>query len=151
MITTTTLERRAFLTATGSLGALALAACLPGCNTDDGGLGGGTLRFDTTDAKFAALATVGGAIATEVGGRKVLLVRTSASTVVALDRSCSHERCDLSPDMAGAWDQTTQRLSCTCHGSQFGPDGKVLQGPAKSPLKRHSVTFDGKAGTAVVG
>jgi cytochrome b6-f complex iron-sulfur subunit len=145
---TTTLERRTFLATSGSL---ALAACLPGCATDDAKPTGGTLKFDTADAKFADLAKVGGVVATEVGGIKVLLIRTADTTVVALDRMCSHERCDLAPDNAGVWDQAAAKLKCTCHGSQFGADGKVLAGPAKSALKSHSVTFDGKAGTAVVG
>jgi cytochrome b6-f complex iron-sulfur subunit len=33
----------------------------------------------------------------------------------------------------------TGRIVCPCHGSQFGLDGSVFKGPAKSPLNRHEV------------
>ena len=32
------------------------------------------------------------------------------------------------------WNSTEQCWDCPCHGSQFAPDGAVLNGPATEPL-----------------
>ena len=34
------------------------------------------------------------------------------------------------------WNSTEQCWDCPCHGSQFAPDGAVLNGPAIAPLKK---------------
>jgi Rieske Fe-S protein len=36
------------------------------------------------------------------------------------------------------------RLDCPSHGSQFGPDGRVLHGPAKLPLTAYRVEAEGE-------
>lgn len=41
---------------------------------------------------------------------------------------CTHLKCHVH------WNSTEQCWDCPCHGSQFGPDGSVLNGPAISPL-----------------
>lgn len=42
---------------------------------------------------------------------------------------CTHQGCVLTPDDAlGTWD-------CACHGSRFGADGAVIQGPANRALQ----------------
>jgi hypothetical protein len=35
---------------------------------------------------------------------------------------------------ANPWNSTEQCWDCPCHGSHFGPDGTVLNGPASEPL-----------------
>lgn len=50
---------------------------------------------------------------------------------------CTHRGCEV--EAAGA------RLVCPCHGSEYGPDGSLLLGPAERPLVRYPVTVDGSA------
>jgi glycine/D-amino acid oxidase-like deaminating enzyme/nitrite reductase/ring-hydroxylating ferredoxin subunit len=49
-----------------------------------------------------------------------------------------HERSAVCPHLGCivAWNATESSWDCPCHGSRFEPDGKVLNGPAKSPLER---------------
>ncbi len=42
--------------------------------------------------------------------------------------ACTHLGCHVN------WNATEQCWDCPCHGSQFAPDGTVLNGPALSPL-----------------
>jgi Rieske Fe-S protein len=52
--------------------------------------------------------------------------------VHAVSPTCTHMGCLVSFNGAEkAWE-------CPCHGSRFGLDGAVLQGPATRPLKRRS-------------
>ena len=65
----------------------------------------------------------------------IVMLRESPSQVIAFDARCPHLGCPV----AGA-----QKLFiCPCHGSLFGLDGKVQQGPAASPLVSLPTTFDG--------
>ncbi|MDP9339216.1 MAG: FAD-dependent oxidoreductase [Acidobacteriota bacterium] len=47
-----------------------------------------------------------------------------------------HERSAVCPHLGCivAWNKTESSWDCPCHGSRFDPDGKVLNGPAISPL-----------------
>jgi glycine/D-amino acid oxidase-like deaminating enzyme/nitrite reductase/ring-hydroxylating ferredoxin subunit len=44
--------------------------------------------------------------------------------------ACTHLGCQIH------WNSTEQCWDCPCHGSQFAPDGTVLNGPAISPLAK---------------
>jgi glycine/D-amino acid oxidase-like deaminating enzyme/nitrite reductase/ring-hydroxylating ferredoxin subunit len=43
--------------------------------------------------------------------------------------ACTHLGCHIN------WNSTEQCWDCACHGSQFAPDGAVLNGPAMAPLE----------------
>ncbi|GAB4504886.1 MAG: hypothetical protein Fur0043_18810 [Anaerolineales bacterium] len=55
----------------------------------------------------------------------------------AYSLTCTHLGCMVETDGQG--------FTCPCHGSRFGADGAVLQGPARLPLRplRVEVTADG--------
>jgi Rieske Fe-S protein len=109
------------------------------------------LTFKTADAQFAALAAVDGMVAADAGLAKLLLIRTGPDEVVALDRVCPHQACEMSPGSVGTWDGGAGRLTCNCHGSQFAKDGVFKDGPAGvANLGAYPVTFDAATGEGVV-
>ncbi|HEX6762753.1 MAG TPA: Rieske (2Fe-2S) protein [Gaiellaceae bacterium] len=57
-------------------------------------------------------------------GTGVLLVRHRGEVHALVDR-CSHRGCSLSE---GSFDGSA--ITCPCHGSRFGVDGRLLRGPA---------------------
>jgi Rieske Fe-S protein len=54
--------------------------------------------------------------------------RDDAGTAHAVSARCTHLGCIVS------WNGAERTWDCPCHGSRFGVDGKVVQGPAVSPL-----------------
>ncbi|MFP3881738.1 MAG: Rieske 2Fe-2S domain-containing protein [Actinomycetota bacterium] len=46
----------------------------------------------------------------------------------SLSPTCTHLQCTVRWNRAESWD-------CPCHGSRFGVDGKILDGPATDPLE----------------
>jgi Rieske Fe-S protein len=51
---------------------------------------------------------------------------------------CTHLGCHVH------WNSTEQCWDCPCHGSQFAPDGSVLNAPAVTPLEPASLSAVGK-------
>lgn len=58
---------------------------------------------------------------------KVLLVRKNGE-LIGLQASCTHLGCTV------AWNSTTERVECPCHGARYDLSGQVLRGPARDPL-----------------
>lgn len=68
----------------------------------------------------------------------VLVVRTtSGSKLSAVNPTCTHAGCTVN------WAAKSQKFVCPCHGSRFGTDGKVLNGPATKPLKTYQAKIEG--------
>lgn len=61
----------------------------------------------------------------------------------ALDAVCTHLGCIIGPG------KNTVGFECPCHGSRFGADGAVVNGPAAQPL-RHLKLSKGADGQIVV-
>ena len=59
---------------------------------------------------------------------RIWVTRTSDRLFV-IYAVCTHLGCHVN------WNSTEQCWDCPCHGSQFAPDGAVLNGPAVSPLE----------------
>lgn len=63
----------------------------------------------------------------------VLVACTAPDCWVAVWSTCTHGACGV------AWDADAVEAWCPCHGSRFGPDGAVRQGPATRPLSSFPV------------
>lgn len=89
-----------------------------------------------TLAENPELADIGGIlIFTQAPGRKIFVMRTSATELQALSAVCTHAGCTVD------WDGSTQ-FNCACHGSQFSSTGAVVRGPAAVALKKFTATLD---------
>lgn len=88
-------------------------------------------------ARVPALAAVGGAVV--VDQARVLVARVGADAFRAFSGDCPHAGCLVTGVEAEAF-------RCPCHGSRFGRDGRVLNGPADRPLTALPATFDGARG-----
>jgi glycine/D-amino acid oxidase-like deaminating enzyme/nitrite reductase/ring-hydroxylating ferredoxin subunit len=70
-----------------------------------------------------------GAILRE-GLTKIAAYRQPDGTLIRRSAVCTHLGCHLQ------WNSFETCWDCPCHGSQFAPDGAVLNGPAIAPLAR---------------
>jgi len=60
--------------------------------------------------------------------RTVWAVRGADDRVTVFSPICTHLGCRFD------WDGAQDHFHCPCHGSVFGPDGRVISGPAPRPL-----------------
>jgi len=74
------------------------------------------------------LNTVGGMAFVQASGAAFLVARTAQDACTALTSICTHQTCTITNGSAGVY-------TCPCHGSQFDPSGRVVRGPAGSPLR----------------
>jgi cytochrome b6-f complex iron-sulfur subunit len=75
----------------------------------------------------------------ELTNGKVLVIRDPASTekLIAVNPTCTHAGCTV------AWESDQQKFICPCHDSEFGSNGKVLDGPATESLANYEVKLEG--------
>lgn len=86
--------------------------------------------------KLADIPVGGSAAARAPSGKKIVLARQTATTVVAFSSTCTHQGCTVEPD--------GKRYTCPCHGSVYDAfTGKNLSGPAPSPLHPFAVKVSG--------
>ena len=69
---------------------------------------------------------------------EIIVSRLENNQFFAVTSRCTHQQSTVN-----AMSTTTRRLVCPAHGSQFNPDGTVVNGPAAAPLTRYNATFDG--------
>ena len=82
------------------------------------------------------LAAVGGAALVRSSIGDALVARTGDSTFVALSSQCTHQACEIT-----GWGAS--RFVCPCHGSTFDTSGRVMNGPAASPLRQYTAQLAG--------
>jgi Rieske Fe-S protein len=68
----------------------------------------------------------------------VEILRTE-SDILARSLLCTHFGCIVE------WKPALQEYHCPCHEGRFGPDGAVLFGPPKAPLRMLPVRIEGDA------
>jgi len=66
----------------------------------------------------------------EVGGEGVAAYRDPSGKVHAVSSTCTHLGCKVH------WNDAENTWDCPCHGSRFGLDGTVIEGPAHESLAR---------------
>jgi cytochrome b6-f complex iron-sulfur subunit len=81
-------------------------------------------------------------VTTPDGSSRVFLVRGKDGVLVALSMACTHWGSDVD------YLKDKNQFECPSHGSRFGLDGAVLEGPAGDPLTRYAVT-EGPQGISV--
>lgn len=97
---------------------------------------GTNLCVDLADPVNGPLAVVDGSLIVTAPKDTIVVVRTSATALVALSDVCTHQGCNVRYDRVG------KVLNCPCHGSRFSLSGTVLRGPATTPLKNYTTQFD---------
>ncbi len=60
--------------------------------------------------------------------KAVWAVKQADETITVFSPICTHLGCGY------RWDDADRKFKCPCHGSVYGPDGKVLGGPAPRGL-----------------
>ncbi|WP_205623722.1 QcrA and Rieske domain-containing protein [Desulfogranum japonicum] len=73
---------------------------------------------------------------------KFWLVHTDQG-INAYHTACTHLHCLFN------WNSEAEQFVCPCHGSRFGKDGIVLQGPARRDLDRYCVRIVNAEGRMV--
>ncbi len=69
-----------------------------------------------------------------------ILLKKSDGTLTALSMLCTHMCCECS------YDSTSGYIYCPCHGSIFDATGRVLRGPAQTPLPSIRLNVDSSTG-----
>lgn len=87
--------------------------------------------------KAPKLKKVGGWVVLEVKDHSILFVRDTQESVRALNSACTHRQCKV------GYNPGKHRVECGCHGSNFDLTGKVLRGPAGTPLKKYPAELSG--------
>jgi cytochrome b6-f complex iron-sulfur subunit len=122
------IDRRTFLAAAA---ALALAACAAG---DSGGTGPSTIGTTIDVTTYSALSADGGVALISLQGTPLAIVRTNATTYLALSRVCPHQGSTVNKVSTG--------FLCPRHGAAFDTTGKWVGGERTSSLRSYPTTYD---------
>jgi Rieske Fe-S protein len=86
--------------------------------------------FVGPDAKSLRAVRRGEGRILELAGKRVAAYRNERGAATLLSPVCTHMGCEV------VWNDAEQTWDCPCHGSRFTPSGKVLAGPAETPLEK---------------
>jgi len=136
------IDRRVFLARGGMT---AVAAALAACGLSNTPTAPGSLsqQITITLSQYPSLANVNGVAYVDANGNPLAIVRTSASTFVALSRICPHAGSTINTANYG--------FLCPGHGAQFDFSGHWLGGQRTTNLTSYPTQYDAAAGTLIVG
>jgi cytochrome b6-f complex iron-sulfur subunit len=130
------ISRRVFLSQSAMLAALAaLAACGVSADSTAPNIPAGT-TLKVSD--YPALASTNGVALVSISGAPLAVVRTSATSFVALSRVCPHQ--------GGIVNQSGSGFLCPNHGAQFTLSGQWVGGQRTSSLRSYTTSFDATTG-----
>ena len=131
--------RRTFLAQSGILAAMAL---LGACGASSDATAPNVPANSQIDvSNYPALANVGGVALVSLNG-PVAIVRTGASSFVALSRICPHQ--------GGTVNQQGSDWVCPNHGATFTLDGTWIGGQPTSNMHQYSTTYDTTTNTLTI-
>ena len=133
------MNRKEFLGTLGiGVAAVAIGSCLDSCKKTDIAPANIDFTIDLKDSAYAALKTAGG---TYIYNKQVIVARTTSNTVpyLAVSITCPHAGTFV------GYDQKDNVFICPAHGSIFGPDGGLLQGPAGNSLRAYKTDLIGSS------
>jgi Rieske Fe-S protein len=85
-------------------------------------------RFVGTEGRSRRSVKRGSGKVLDLKGQSVAVYRDDQGAIVERSAICTHMGCTVE------WNDAERTWDCPCHGSRFQPDGKVIAGPAESPL-----------------
>lgn len=85
-------------------------------------------RFRSPEGKSVRAVKRGEGKILKLGGKKLAIYRDDRGRIKKMSAVCTHMGCLV------RWNQADATWDCPCHGSRFSPAGKVLGGPAETPL-----------------
>lgn len=131
--------RREFLSQSALLAA---AAALAACGMDTVTSPSLNGSVDVTVSDYAALANVGGIALVTAGGAALAVVRTGASSFVALSRVCPHQGAIVNVSGNG--------FLCPGHGAQFTSTGAWTGGQRTSSLHAYTTSYNATSGMLTI-
>jgi glycine/D-amino acid oxidase-like deaminating enzyme/nitrite reductase/ring-hydroxylating ferredoxin subunit len=69
----------------------------------------------------------------KLDGKRCAVYRNPQGELTACSAICTHMGCIVE------WNGAEQTWDCPCHGSRFTTEGKVIAGPAETPLEKHDL------------
>jgi nitrite reductase/ring-hydroxylating ferredoxin subunit len=111
---------------------ISIASVQPRAFRDPGVLRLNIADFPPLQASFGAVRLAFASLG-QVSPMPPIIVSRDDTDFFAVSAECTHQSC-LIPAFAA-----TKTSTCPCHGSRFGHDGRVIRGPASSPLSRYDI------------
>lgn len=90
------------------------------------------LTIDISTPQYSSLQTKGNYVYVN----NTIIAHDNSGNYVALYDVCTHAGCTIAFNGAN-------QFPCPCHGSIFDENGKVVQGPASTPVKKYTCTLNG--------
>lgn len=136
-----TVGRRQFISATVMAAAAAALAACGGASSSV--TAPGTVGLSLKVSDYATLANVGGVALINANGSPIAVVRTGATTFVALSRVCPHQGTTVN--------LTTNGFLCPNHGASFTLTGTWTGGERTSSMRSYTTSYDAATATISIG